>query len=96
MTIRDMKLRMMPLLLQKMLTPDIIHSSFWGNHALSFDGMADRKMCEMAQKDCITSTNAKSWDATAKYFSHDVEARPKDPNIATEYSDCREKSFRAC
>lgn len=80
---------MIPLLLQKMLTPEIINSSFCGNQALSFDGIADRKMCDMAQKDCITSTSAKSCDVTAKYFNHDVDARLRDPYKATEYNDCK-------
>lgn len=44
MAIRETKFRMMPMLLQKMLTPDIKHSSFLGNQADSFDGTAERKM----------------------------------------------------
>lgn len=35
--INEMKFKIIPLLLQNMLTPDMKHSSFLGNHADSFD-----------------------------------------------------------
>lgn len=86
----------MPLLLQKMLTPDMRHSSFFGNQTESFDGIAERKMCDIAQNDCITRISAKSCETTAKYFNQDVMAKPMDPYMATLYNDCKEKlSYQA-
>lgn len=88
MAISEMKFKMMPPLLQKMLTPDMIHSSFFGNQAESFDGIAERKMWDIAQNDCIKRISTKSCETTAKYFSQDENAKPRDPYKATLYNVC--------
>lgn len=78
-TIKDKKFKTIPAFVEKMLTPLMIHSSFLGNQAESFDGTADKKIWEMAQKDCITRIIPKFCDTTAKYLRHEVNASPREP-----------------
>lgn len=45
----------------------------------------------MAQNDCTTRISAKLCDTTAKYLSHEVDAKPRAPNKATLYKDCKNR-----